>query len=299
MQSDSVNGKIDVWSEENIGTEIKITFDAQVPENAGHNTGDVESFKFDDPANPVTVSLLGFDSNHRGAQLLRSVLQTYLVTWWGFGIRPGEDGDIVILNEDIDPVIAATGRRDTSRPFIILSSSRGSPALLNTASEHELIGGFCRVLLKPGGPSRLKAVLKLCIHALRISARSQISTPVQKSSPSELTEGVHALESLLSGLALIPSRRNSENNQSVPKRPLMSPRSTTAHPTAPVWKPLSSTSETDDESDDSNLDDPAMPTIAVGTGGTLLQSSIGALQAHERRSRILVVEDNSILRGLL
>jgi len=304
VQSESVNGKIDVWSEEGTGTEIKITFEAHLPDAGSHTlaAAEMEPFKFDDSDNPVTVSLVGFDSDHRGVQLLQSILRTYLVSWWGFEVRPeGRKGDIVILNEVVDPVISATEKRDTSRPFIILSSSRGSPTLLSIASEHELIGGFCRVIYKPGGPSRLRAVLKLCIHALKISSKSQTSTPPRYAyPPRDLNDGADAIEGLISGLAQIPSRRNSEkHNRDPPMRPLMSPRSSTAYPTAPAWKPMSSTVEADEVPDPDLSVDPTMPTIAVGSGGTLLQSSVGTLHTKERRFRVLVVEDNNILRSLL
>lgn len=44
--------------------------------------------------------------------------------------------------------------------------------------------------------------------------------------------------------------------------------------------------------------DTTVPTITVGTGRTLLKASVGSLKS-ERRFRVLVVEDNSILRNLL
>ena len=40
------------------------------------------------------------------------------------------------------------------------------------------------------------------------------------------------------------------------------------------------------------------PPIAVGSGGTLLKSSVGTLDA-KKPVRVLVVEDNTILRNLL
>jgi len=41
------------------------------------------------------------------------------------------------------------------------------------------------------------------------------------------------------------------------------------------------------------------PTIPIGSGGSLLKSSVGIINAKDHRYRVLVVEDNSILRNLI
>jgi hypothetical protein len=292
VQSESVKGKVDVWSEEGIGTEIKVTFTAQIP---GDDTTApaMEPFKFDDPIHPVTVSLVGFDDDHKGVQLLYTVMQTYLVSWWGFEVRPSEQdyGEIVLLNEDVEPVKKATAERDTSRPFIILSTLRGNPGVMAVASEHERIGGFCRILYKPGGPSRLYGLLKLCLHAIRIG-RSGASSP----------HGETERDEPMLPVTHVP-RRNSEeshNVQTVSRRPMMSPRSTTVHPLSSTsWRTLSSTAEKEEPGTPPIEDGDVDPTISIGAGGTLLRSSMGTINSDERRFRVLVVEDNSILRNLL
>ncbi|KAJ7086084.1 hypothetical protein B0H15DRAFT_987137, partial [Mycena belliarum] len=289
VKSDSVHGKVDVWSEEGVGTEIKVTFDAQILDDEG-TAPEMEPFHFEDPLHPATVSLVGFGGEHKGMQLLLSVVQTYLVSWWGFEIRTSKEeyGEIVILNEDIEPVKAATAGRDTSRPFIILSTLRGNPNVMAIASEHERIGGFCRIIYKPGGPSRLHALLKLSLHAIRIG-RSGSSSPLQDdvAARSDPPSMAHVL------------RRNSEEHRKgpPPARPVMTPRSMTAHPAASLsWKPLAPTAEKEEPPLGLEEDEVA---INVGTGGTLLRSSVGTVSADARRFRVLVVEDNSILRNLL
>ncbi|KAJ7678532.1 hypothetical protein B0H17DRAFT_1078584 [Mycena rosella] len=290
VKSESVNGKVDVWSEEGIGTEIKVTFSAQIAGDEG-TAPEMEPFKFDDPMHPVTVSLVGFDDDHKGIQLLNTVMQTYLVSWWGFEVRPSgqEHGDIVILNEDVEPVKKATAERNTSRPFIILSTLRGNTGVMAIASEHERIGGFCRVIYKPGGPSRLHALLKLCLHAIKIGQSGRSSPDSIRAEP-------------VPSMAHV-SRRNSEENNSVraaSARPMMSPRSSTVHPLASTsWRTLSSTSEHEEPSAADEEDEVAINIGTAGTGGTLLRSSIGTINSDERRFRVLVVEDNTILRNLL
>lgn len=296
ITSENVGGKVDVWSEEGVGTEIKVIFPAQVPE-VDHNlhAPEMESFRTDESGPLPTVSLHGFSSTHKGIQLLKETLQTYLTTWWGFEIV--DEGDIVITNDDPTPIITATKRRDTSRSFIMLSAARGSPLIMSIASEHERIGGFCRILYKPGGPSRLRAILKLSIHALKIGKSRGVSPMGYVNGDGDSTRGsVDGKERSVSGSSIL--RRNSEEahirSRASFNRPAMAPRSSTAHPIS-SWKsslPASKPAETPD-------DETPMPTITLDSGGTLLKSSLGVLHPEERRFRVLVVEDNSILRNLL
>jgi signal transduction histidine kinase/ActR/RegA family two-component response regulator len=302
VTSDSVGGKVDVWSEENAGTEIKVTFSAEVAEADDaqdvEHSADMVSLKLDDVDSSLTVSLVGFESEHRGIQLLRSVLKTYLTTWWGLKTRDpsdGELGNIVMINEDVSLVVEATNRRDTSRPFIILSASRGNPTIMSVASEHELIGGFCRIIYKPGGPSRLRSVLRLCLHALKMSSQSRPSSFIEER---QVSHQSFATNGALSAASFITPRRNSEETRIHSSRPSMSPRSTTAHPNGPFsWKLASVTVA--EEQPDTPDPDTNEPTITLDSGGTLLKSSIGSIDTKAQKLRVLIIEDNVILRGLL
>lgn len=293
VKSESVGGKVDVCSEEGSGTEIKVTFCAE-PVESGY-CSDMERFKFEGAAKPLTISLIGFSETHRGIRLFYNVIRTYLVSWWGFEIQPKDSpelGDIVILNDDPTPVVTATEARDISRPFIILSASRGNPEILSISSDYERIGGFCRIVYKPGGPSRLRSVLKLCLHALKIGE------PEVSGSPPETEAEVHETWNK-PGASHMSRRHSAESNwprEAFPIRPLMAVRSTTAHPGAQNWKTLTSTMERDEPV---SPPDPSIPTVPVGSNGMLLRSSIGTIDTSERRFRVLVVEDNTILRNLL
>ncbi|KAF8896214.1 hypothetical protein BD779DRAFT_1668047 [Infundibulicybe gibba] len=304
VQSESVGGKVDVWSEEGAGTEIKVTFYAEALDDNEDAATEMEPFKFDDLSKIPTISLVGFDdTEHKGTQLLSTVLQTYLTAWWGFKVdMESVTGDIVIINTDPSPIVTATEERDTSRPFIILSSARGNPAVMAIASEHERIGGFCRIIYKPGGPSRLRSILKLCVHTLNIGSRSRGPSPQgQHNSDSPQPTVTPDERERHTAPSPIP-RRNSEESRlwprAYPPRPSMTPRSTTAHPFTASWQVLPPTAEkvTMPEVDTTI---PTIPTVDVGTSGTLLKSSIGTIDMKERQFRVLVVEDNSILRNLL
>jgi hypothetical protein len=200
-----------------------------------------------------------------------------------------DDGDIVILNDDLTPVITATERRDTNRPFILLSAARGDPTIMSIASEYERIGGFCRILYKPGGPSRLRVILKLCVHALDIG-RSRSSSPMMSLNGDTGHRSTDTKEQSVSGSSI--HRRNSEDTY-IRSRPGMTPRSLTAHPLPVVRRPLPAS-----ESVETVNPDTPVRTITLGSGGTIPRSSVGTADS-EHCFRVLVVEDNGILRNLL
>jgi len=165
VTSEVVGGKVDVWSQEGVGTEIKVTFNAEVDDDEFGELNDMEPIPHEAGPLPV-VSLIGFDGSDQGTSRLKKIFRSYLEDWWQFDVVADiQKSNIVILNEEVGPVIMATENQDTSRPFIILSAGRGSPSIMHVATEHERIGGFCRILYKPGGPSRLRNILELAIRA--------------------------------------------------------------------------------------------------------------------------------------
>ncbi|KAF9532582.1 hypothetical protein CPB83DRAFT_880691 [Crepidotus variabilis] len=307
VTSETVGGKVDVWSEEGVGTEIKVTFPVEIVESASTQIPpEMQPFRENDPDPLPAVSLVGFSELHKGIQLLKSTLEMYLTSWWDFEIVDRAIGNILILNEDASLVVAATERRDISRPFIVLSSSRGNPALMSISTEHERIGGFCRLLYKPAGPSRLRVLLKLSVHALAIAKSHSSSSSSNSGSSSAIVlngEAPHSGYNQHNSLSKIPPtgyvpRRNSEETHArrVRARPILTPRSSTAHTVPNLWR-LPTPDSTSNIVDEPDPDTP-VPTITIGSGGTLLKASIGTLDA-ERRFKVLVVEDNSILRNLL
>ena len=262
-----------------------MAFRAEIVFNGSHKQ-DTQSFREDGSRNRrlPTISLVGFDTTHSGIRLLYDTTRNYLTTWWGFEVV--DDGDIVILNDDPNPVVAVTECQDTSHPFIILSTARGDPTIMSIASEYESIGGFCRILYKPGGPSRLREILKLCIHALDIGVTCN-SPPVF--SPNG--DAGHRFTGPKERSASFP-KYNSEGMY-IGSRPGMA-RSSTAHPLPVVRRSLPIASKSVDSVDPDN----SLPTITFGSSGTILRSSVGTLDS-EHRFRVLVVEDNGILRNLL
>jgi len=280
VQSESVGGKVDVWSEEGAGTEIKVTFLAEKIQDADF-AAEMKPLHFD-LTSSRTITLLGFDATHRGVQLLERVIRTYLVTWWGFEIHRGpEYGDIVIVNDDPGPLVAATERRDISRPFIILSPARGNPTLLSIAAQYESIGGFCRILYKPGGPLRLRSTLKLCLHALKIGQRVRIPSAGFPNDNSPNPRSPILDNDDYSMPNSLVHRRHSEE-QLFRSRPLVTLRSTSTNFGARSLP-------TNVENDESLT---GLPTVTTGAEDMLLHSPV-------RDIRVLVVEDNNVVRNLL
>lgn len=286
VQSESVGGKVDVWSEEGVGTEVKVTFTGEKIEVEQPIP---EMNPLFDASNHPTISLVGFETGHRGGQKLKTVMQNYLTSWWGFELQVGPKlGEIVISNNDTTFLIDAIKRRDIRRPFIILSDARGNIPSINVVSEFESMGGFCRILYKPGGPARLRNVLKLCLHASNISKQQRVTTS-PRLQHERLCSGEGTADPVYESHAKI--RRNSEDKANRSRlRPLMTPRSTTVHLGGAI-KPLPGLPPNEQEE--------PPPTIAVGSGGALLESSIHNPTQPRRHVRVLVVEDNNILRNLL
>lgn len=272
----------------------------------------VEKFKLASLANPPTVSLVAFDSGHKGTALLRAVLSNYLVTWWGFIVQQeGDDsGDIIIIDEDPTPVAIATSRRDTSRPFIILSASLGDARVLAIANDYEHIGGFCRILYKPGGPSRLQSVLKTCLNILEIKHRhgrpTSGSDVVVAHNNNTTAKPLIQPSDELDVIGLPNDRRLSEATDTIDA----------SHCSDGLGMAMQQPIDKFDSDKPSTLDfnDPRKPStqyspldlqisigsvIPAGSAGCILKSSIGTIKAKDRRYRVLVVEDNTILRNLL
>lgn len=299
VRSPSVAGKVEVVSEEGVGTEIKVVFEAETLDELNNLQ---EPFVFDDPERPPVLSLIGFKRRGRGTQLLHDVVCKYLRSWWGFPLRhEGEElGDIVVVNEDPSPVVTALEKMETSRSFIILSSSRGSPRVIGVCNAYENNGGFCRIVHKPGGPFRLRAALKQLLRA-RHRRHQRIASHSSAVTTEEDTVSLHS-SMLVDDFSGSERRRRgsmdvwSTNPRSPPAPPMSSPE-------------LSSSTAVDSERDsafqsldiDSNVVNDMNASVTCGINETIPQQSASPTtggSTHQVK-KVLVVEDNSVLRNLL
>jgi hypothetical protein len=149
---------VDVWSQEGVGTEIKISFDVEELPSSGADVSLV-SGKFDH----LDVCMAGF-SPHRGEQQLRSTIATVLTDWWGVTlVDDAYRAEVLLVNEDVQILSNLVSQQEFSRPVILLTSARGDQRTMSIVRSFERSGGFCRLLFKPGGPSRLFNALQECV----------------------------------------------------------------------------------------------------------------------------------------
>ena len=257
-------------------------------------------------AEPLSASLLGFTES-RGHRLLKQVITEYIEQSWKFVISPVDSqlGDILILNEDVELVRRLTQQRDCGHPVVVLSSTRGDPYVLNAVEDYQRAGGFARIVFKPVGPNSLRQVIGLCVRILVDQLTQQQSTP-NRTSLSSIEESTapsgerYSARDFVEGVWPSPlNRRRSqgaEGDLSSLRRPELPPRSRT-------YNLDLSSGPRQPSTEGSRSEPPKSPnspstTIAIGTGGLLLKTSIGSLEPG-RPVHVLVIEDNSILRELL
>ena len=170
VQSPALNGKIDVWSTEGQGTEIRVTCELEICDD-------------DDAEGPIykpvtrvegkrSVALLGF-SNARGDEDLRAALEGYFGNWWEFTIVPQDSadrptcGDLVLINDDLDLIAEVkSAMKDNLPPIIFLTGGRGDSDIAAACEDYHAAGGIARILFKPSGPSKLESVVDFCLQCL-------------------------------------------------------------------------------------------------------------------------------------
>lgn len=311
VKSDGIRGKVDVYSTEGVGTEIRVTMETELPSRTSfvrHVSGD---------AGPLTQNSLPmvkvfpahFNSTHRGQKLLREVLSSYIVEWWGAKVTSDlEASNVLLVNEDFEVFDDLITRGDASRPVVLLASHRGHNELSTAVSSFESMGGLCCVVYKPVRPSHLYSALERAISTLTRSPSGSptgILTTVRRSplvQPPSSIPSYGASRAMEQNLAQgrvqndtasveperIPRpysamrRRHSEGIQEAWQRPTIH-RSITHHPIGDT------------------LHETSLCTSKPHTTMNSHRSPRGS--KNDRRSvksaRVLVVEDNDVNRTLL
>lgn len=298
VRSPSVAGKVEVVSEENVGTDIKVIFEAELPEEGSSNVQD--PFFFDDRTRPPVISFLGFKKRGRGVQLLNEVLHRYLISWWGFTPQPEgtELGEIVIVNEDPSPIATALEKMENHRSFIILSSSRGSPRVIGICNAYENSGGFCRIVHKPGGPFRLRQALKQLLRARqRRPHRLPNFTALGMTSEDSISLQSTIFAEDYPESTVERHRRGSIDNWRDQSTVLSSISGVTVSISPESEKSIIFQPTDSEEAATMTSTCNAILTVEATEG--LLNPSVGSDESNKPNRKVLVVEDNSILRNLL
>jgi len=329
VRSENVNGKVDVWSSEGMGTEIRVSFEAEVIEDEDDvsSSSSVTSLA-STPGRGHTITFRAFEPEHRGHTLSLEVLSTYAVAW-GFELRES-GGDVVVINED-DYLLPAAQASGT--PIIILKASRSQ--LSNETKEAvKKAGGSCQIMYKPIGPSGFRKAVGEAVDWLEdrmgpgeppsendeMETRPHMSRgDTGESHESQDSQESNSTISDLSSVrferandprAPLYRRRSEEHKDVVTNRPSMAPRGMTYHAPRRVISGeqhsglTSSTLPGSSGSDDSPQ--PGSPTstfstISLADGGVMLKAAQASAEMLNkgRAPRVLVVEDNIINRRVL
>lgn len=235
-----MNGKVDVWSSEGVGTEIRISLDVEVdddPQSEDDSSGNSATSSATTFGSGYTVALLGFSPLHRGFKLNSEVCATY-AHWWGFETRDdsteGDNCDILLVNEESPVLNDILNKRKFDKPVLILSSAKaftigGSADMINKA------GGFCQLVFKPIGPIGLRKAFKSCVDF--IEGLHRMSAPASVVSPGSngYASGYFSSEELSPG-----SNQKSPSDNLEADRPSMSRESSNKTETGSIVSELSS-----------------------------------------------------------
>lgn len=326
VRSDSVNGKVDVWSAEGVGTEIKVTFDVEVVDDDDGQPSISSSSSVVSATSTfghgLSVSFVGFNPKHQGHMLSCEVFTRY-VNYWYFSIEDQQRADILIVNELEELVNHPMAAQ---KPILLLSVQRGfeSTALAEKINRG---GGFCQVVYKPVGPSALQKALNAAVHWIEerdssdksdilggnvtginlegnsyrpsISRGSSGESHESHSTISELSNArFNQQSSINSRLPL--QRRRSEENEQAPRRPSMAPRGMRYHSSRKMQR-SSNDSAGSTPSQVPPSPTSSIPTIPLADGGVMLKAATVSAEAprKEKMGRVMVVEDNVINRRVL
>ena len=319
VRSDSVNGKVDVWSSEGMGTEIRVSFEVDVIDEEDESMSSASSVVSNaQPGRGYSVSFLGFNHEHRGHMLNLEVLSTYAAAWQ-FELANDNGGDILVINEE---EYVLERYQDTDRPIIFFTTGRQGAASIREKILRN--GGSCQIVYKPIGPSALRSTLTQAARFLEerdgvkdpttpmaledcdrptISRGSSNQSQESNSTVSELS---HKKFDKADPRAPLTRRRSEETEAQkrvAAERPTMAPRGMTYHtvPTTTKKLPHDDNTSSNHSSPQAGSPTSTISTISLADGGVMLKSAAVPVEGakRERTPRVLVVEDNVINRRVL
>ncbi|CAE6434858.1 unnamed protein product [Rhizoctonia solani] len=284
VRSEAVNGQVDVWSQEGVGTEIKISFDVdELPAGPG------DACLVNDKLDRLDVYMHGF-SSHRGEQELQSTISIVLTAWWNVSIVDHSDrADVVLVNEDIQLLSDLVNQQEYSKPVILFTSSRGDQRIMAVVKSFERSGGFCRLVFKPGGPSRLFAALNDCKRFRNGELSSWTAVHTLHNSPGSPPTSEPGTRR--SSQHMTSSPRQSRDSLPIVRGLEFANSAAPLHETVP-------TRRSGDRSEPSRSLSDFQTVPLADEGSVMLEAATGTLGSI-KKPRVLVVEDNPINRNIL
>ncbi|ORX36568.1 hypothetical protein BD324DRAFT_452116 [Kockovaella imperatae] len=333
VRSESVNGKVDVWSSEGMGTEIRVSFDVEVVEE-DEDTSSVSSAMSmaSHPGRGKSLSFFSFAEDYRGQMLSLEVLGAYAAAA-GFELKENGEGDVYVIHED-EEILEQV--QSYGRPIIFITPGRTSQAS-SIRDNMRKNAGSLQILYKPIGPAAFRKALCIAVdhlderdpdserrssqHAAAFEDRpgfSRGSSGASQESNATISDLAQRRFERSANRAPLLRRRSAETSMDPSTkigRPALHPRGVTYHhPAHPSSRRTSQTSppKKSDEPDDSppagisNSPQPGSPgsaisTISLADGGVMLKAATVPINAprRERIPRVLIVEDNAINRRVL
>lgn len=312
----ALGGKPSVRSEEGQGTSISVFLQVDA-------VGDAPPKPIVQPAQTISVTMLGFNTTHKGVAELKEIMIGYLVDWWGFRVTPEDEddlGDILFINEDVSMVSDLTAARDFSRPVIFLHSSRGDAEVMAAVGAFERLGGWCRLVFKPKGPTKLEEAFRTAVskmegirqspsssasnHSLSFrtaqegseSDRDSVySTPI---SPRDSPRG--SWQHLAQTPVTLTRRRSEEHRESTPRPPLGQRSSTyTATGLKNEYLPDTPRALATIGSDSVTASPSESSTVEITPNGSVMLRSLVGNVDPDWKPVVLLVDDNYVNRKVL
>lgn len=309
VRSEGVDGKVDVWSSEGIGTEIRVSFDVEAFDDDADPTTTTDAPLSSSVGKGHTLSLLHFDPERRGQMLNLELLSAYAGGWQFELVERG--GEIIVINEDLTLLESL---RDSRRPLLFCQSTRSWPESTNLREAINNGGGFCQALFKPLGPTAFRKALQSAVEWLE-GVREAERPPINREDSGASDDSTRTVSqesaSTLSELSRhrfgdrpgLPLRRRSEEKENSRIRPSMAPRGITFDtPRNIVYPDEQHIFEGSPLPGSPHSSTSTLSTISLADGGVMLKAAVTTAGEAPRKGavpRVMVVEDNVINRRVL
>jgi signal transduction histidine kinase len=167
VTSDALGGQVDVYSAEDVGTEIKVSFEVETVDADEHSDED------DQIGKGYAVALVNYCQEHRGLALQAEVIRSNTAALGFRFVDDARDADLLIANEVAEVESANKNQGNSNNPT---TSSRSRPMILVVSAKiHDAASiaamgrtaAYTGVLYKPMGMNELRRELAGAVAWMR------------------------------------------------------------------------------------------------------------------------------------